>query len=208
MQKISNWIATIVVMVVLSAMGTANAAFVQSYNDGAANHTQTWGTELNEVGWYYSPSQTITLTGVETRFGNLGPSGVTVTLEVFDAGVSAPFNPPAPIFTDTFSSAMDPTWSGVTGIVGGPQLDVGSTYFIGFSGVVGLGVNITNDGLADALAFQGDNDGTYTGGPLDPSMTQPILRISGDVVGVPEPASAAMLIAGTMMLVRCRRYRG
>lgn len=212
MQKISNWIATFVAMVVVSTMGTAHAVTIDEYNGSKNTSDAPWS--VSEIGWFYTPSQTFTLTDVESKFDALGGTGATITVEIFDAGVIAPFTSDVPIFTQAFDVDVVEDWEGLTSIVGGPVLNAGSEYFIGFTGLTGVGVNITEDSGADALDMQfsagGDPVGSYATASSIPLEDQVILRIGGNVVGatVPEPASAAILVVGSVLLVRRRRLRG
>jgi len=95
-----------------------------------------------EVGWYYTPSSSYVLTGVETQFYDT--VGGECTLEIFKNG-------PPPVggsvllgsaaFTTT--TTYSPTWSGGT-FLAPVALTSGTTYFVGFRNVSGFGVNYTD----------------------------------------------------------------
>jgi len=88
--------------------------------------TDQWGAY--EVGWFYTPSSSYILTGIETRFAST--DGRTCTLEFYRNG------PPSVggsvlLGSAAFATAATPTWSGGTFSTEVP-LAAGSTYFVGF----------------------------------------------------------------------------
>ena len=113
-----------------------------------------------EVGWEYTPTFSYTLTGVSTEFSYI-PYGDkrTVTVEVYDGLPSnggrllrsADFTPLAQTFSGAFFRPIN--------------FRAGHTYFIGFRNVAYLGINVTANPEAIALAplyYSLDNDGSYS----------------------------------------------
>jgi hypothetical protein len=198
----------------LSLSATRSSADVMdSVNEFAPPHaTDQWGGY--EVGWFYTPSSSYVLTGIETRFA--GTDGRTCTLEFFQNG------PPSVggsvrLGSAAFATAATPTWSGVT-FAGAIHLTAGSTYFVGLRntqpvrgnpGV--LGYNVTNQPGATALSYRFSwGSGLYEYSYNEAPWTQPILRFNGngpDVVPEAGTLSALMglLSGGALLILRRRR---
>jgi hypothetical protein len=154
------------------------------------------------------------LTGISTYFEPVGdPAPVTRTVTVvLESTVGG-----APIATGTVSVGSS---GGAQGVSFSPvTLTAGTTYFVGFENVLGLGLNIVD-------WFQGVNgpvneqppgtvnlDGWWQGTPAGNNFTifipqmvdnqlqvfsAPILNFSGTPItpGVPEPSTWAMMLAG------------
>lgn len=199
------------------SLGTCRADFVAaSINAGAAPINALWIPD--DIGWLYTPSQTIVLDGVLTKFAYGGSQAVTEELYDGLPGAGGGTLLRSAVFIpDGTSFPGEPTFAGS----GKPPLYVGATfapvtlmaghaYFIGFRNVTNLGTNITTDPGATSLgAFYYDypGDGSY-GSVNTTDSTQPILQFLSPAAAVPEPSSLLLVgVAGGLGLLGTRWRR-
>jgi hypothetical protein len=177
---------------------SASAAVVDGVNAAASNDSSTWNA--TEVGWFYTPTFSYNLTGIETKFGSFVDSR-TVTVEVYtdspgSGGMllrSADFTALANAFSGGFFAPL--------------SLTSGTTYFIGFRNVGNFNVNLTNDtgatNLPGGLLYSFDNNGSYSIGPETLFTAQPILQFHDDSA-VPEPSTWVLGLSAAALLLRFR----
>ncbi|MDP3855074.1 MAG: PEPxxWA-CTERM sorting domain-containing protein [Phenylobacterium sp.] len=166
----------------------ASAAVVHEINPTGAS-AATWGA--TEVGWFYTPDTSYTLTAIGTKFGS--SDGRTVTAEFYSGAPGA--------LTLLRSGTLVPIANAFADAVLAPlNLTAGMTYFFGFTNVGGLDTNVTDDAGATNLAgglMYSFGSGAYENGPETHFTAQPMVRFSGDLgSAVPEPATWAMMIVG------------
>lgn len=146
-----------------------------------------WGPNVSAVGWYITPNISMNLTKIETNFNPVIQSGSQnriVTVEILTNRRAAGGTL---LRSATFDSAI------ARGTLGGASfaplaLTAGTTYFIGFRNVGGIGINTTNEQGATncGACVYADTETTVEGqyqirfGDANPSeIDQPILRLSG-----------------------------
>lgn len=181
----------------LALSAPAQAAVVDSINLNATPAVTYW--VANNVGWYYTPDSSYTLTGIGSKFGS---SGGTVTASLYSGTVGS--------LTLLASGTLSTVAGAFADATLGPvSLTAGTTYFFSFSDVAGQYVNVTQDAGAENLgALRYDFGGAP--GTFDSSETgftaQPIVRFLG-AGAVPEPASWAMMIGGFAIAGAAMRRR-
>lgn len=202
---------------------TAQSAIAQIRHDGlnddqlsiAGNYT------INAIGWFYTPVQSYWLTRIETTFNAdayfegccLGPVERTVTVEL----LSGPRSYGGTLIRSGQFNSLD-----ALGVYGGATFSplyvmAGTTYFVGFRDVLGLGANISfspstavqtyrvDQGTPLGMAGQYAEEYTQRGYPIGP-----MLRFSGPaddgqpVHPVPEPSSSSLWISGVLLWVYFR----
>ncbi|MBL8422795.1 MAG: hypothetical protein JNK06_04730 [Candidatus Accumulibacter phosphatis] len=188
-----------VVAAMIVACGTVAAAPtpVDSINGGASPAATTWSAA--EAGWLYSPTESYSLSEVQTRFAST--DGRTVAMEIWD---QAPVNGGHLLRAASTSLTGEPfaTWS-----FAALDLRAGEDYFFGFRNISGLDVNFTRDAGATNLGryyFSFTDAGEYEREVVSSTISgaQPILRFSG-TRAIPEPASSALAaLALSLLLVR------
>ncbi|MEA2711079.1 MAG: hypothetical protein QOF78_3680 [Phycisphaerales bacterium] len=166
--------------------GHTHAQYVhESINEFLAPDAVVWN--FSDVGWFYTPQSTFTLTGVSTNFSIT--DGRSVSVEIYDqfpaAGGTrlrnASFFPSANVFSGGSFSPLTFT--------------AGEEYFLGFRNVKNLGTNVTSQPGAASLgtAYVSD-DGSYSAGAESGTRaSNPILRfLSSDQA----PAQKVVLVFG------------
>ena len=171
-----------------------------------------WDPGLTAVGWYITPNVTLNLTKIETNFNPViqpGSQNRIVTVEILTDRRSVGGTL---LRSATFDSAM------ARGQLGGGSfspimLTAGTTYFIGFRNIGGIGINTTNDagavncGACLYVDNQNSAEGQYQirgGSDLPSAQDQPILRLStfcGEMSGQVSNAQGAVVGA---MVQACR----
>ena len=194
--KFSMTATAIVLVIVLSSGLTASAQTPSTqtnlgYNETLGGQVLVWDASLRAVGYYIKPSAAFNLTGVQTNFNPVQQSGSQdrdVTIELF---TERPAAGGTVLRTATFNS------SAARGRLGGVTfaplvLNVGTTYFVGFRNIAGIGINTTNDAGAvncgACLYVENQtsplNSYNIRGGTAQPSaQDQPIIRLVGTPVG-------------------------
>lgn len=128
----------------LAACGlpAAQAATViaEGYNVGTSPTPNIpWDTPAaTDIGWYWTPSSSFPLTGIETNFGST--DGRSVTVEILnDRGAVAGGG------TVLASGSYTPSSGVLSGVTFSTPFNVtaGTRYFVGFKGTAGLGINVT-----------------------------------------------------------------
>jgi hypothetical protein len=208
------------------------AGYIDSINpNGVPEDFVSYGS-LNNIGWYYTPTQSYSLTGISTDFGldEFGGGLRTITVQI---QTDRPVNGGTVLDQGTFQG------SGLTdGILGASfatpvQLTAGVTYFVDFLNLQGMGLNIgqwasvngvdvpTNGATTrlGAYYFGSNTDVSFTnsisGDAADQSNgygtasgLEPILFFSGTPSVVPEPSSFLMLGIGVVGAAWKFRRRG
>lgn len=202
----------------------AMAATIDSINPNATPPFVEYAGP-QDIGWYYTPTFSYTLTGITTEFVAV-PNGTgqrTITVQI---QTERPVNGGTVLAQGTFSAN-----SASGGFLGSSlpavQLTAGTTYFVDFLDTVGMGVNLgswQNDQNGNPMPSNGatTNLGAWYGNAvgsgstdfstvaiIDPayytttsgnvSFSEPILFFAGTV---PEPASAGILLAASGLLLR------
>ncbi len=200
-------------MAALCLAGRTHAApvVVDAVNPDALP-TNVW--QASNVGWLYTPAFSYTLTGVGTKFGAVvfGATSRTVTAQVFSGKPGEFFSRTPSTLSLLASGTLTPIADQFSDAVlsTAVALTAGTTYFIGFSNVLGLGANFTDDPAADTLgdALHSDsNSGPPANATFDRTgisnaiTSRPIIEFLG-IRGnaVPEPAGGALTMAGLVLL--------
>ncbi len=192
----------------LAGGGQAQAGLIvaDSINQNASPSGATWAA--TEVGWFYTPTLSYNLVGVQTKFGSADSR--TVTVEVYDAF-------PGSGGTLLRSAGFTPEANAFAGGEFAPlSLTAGDTYFVGFRNVGGLSVNVTSDpgatNLPGGLRYSFDNNGSYNLGPETAFTAQPILQFETGTAPIPtpEPTSLTLVAVGVVAQLgyAWRRLRG
>lgn len=190
------------VMVSAASVSQASPVVIDSINASLNPFAVTFNTDA--IGWTYTPTISYTLEGVETRFAVVN-SPKNVTVEVFD---EVPSNSGVLLRSSTF---LVTTTGFEGGVFAGLNLVAGEDYFIGFRSVQGLGLNITLDASAVALA---DSWVQVGANPYDTLITQievrqPVIRFLGVEAqnNIPEPSGLALTGLGLAVLASRHRKK-
>jgi hypothetical protein len=202
-----------ILIITLNRPASAALTIVGSVNGTAtADSVDTWN--VDDVGWLYTPTQTLDVMDLGTEFGTSSSSPVTVEiyqgsttpLSVSTLGTLIAAGTLTPV-ADTMEFASLNLGEGVT-------LDAGVQYLIAFLNVQGLGENITDSSGATSLGnfyyFNNGCDVVEGGGSTGDPHSQPIFEFGscGDPDPVPEPSTWALLIGSLAGLVLFRRRLG
>lgn len=182
---------TLAVLVLLlgSSESNAKAEFIDSVNATDSPASISYNT-ATDIGWYYKPSFSYVLGGIETIFGS-PTDGRTVTVEIFSGTPTAA----GPLREASFI----PSGGSFEGATFAPlDLVAGQTYFIGFENISHFPVNVTQDSGATSLGsahWDTDHSNLFNGGsdPAGYFTSQPIL---GFASAVPEPSTLPLFSIG------------
>lgn len=189
---------------------TASAVVVDSVNENVKPYDGiTWNAR--EVGWFYTPTFSYDLIGINTKFSIA--NGWSVTEAVY----TAPPSDGGTLLRDADFTPISNTFSG--GTFEPIHLDAGTQYFFGFIDVQNLGVNVTYE-TGHTMLLPGTRYG-FTGSlphakfDLNEGVSlhaQPILQFLSDKPipsDVPEPGTAVTFLSGLLALTCAlnRRYR-
>jgi hypothetical protein len=201
-----------------AAFGNQIAA---SFNAGQPQAVNTYWAPITDIGWYYTPSTSFDLVGVDTIFTTTtfaGDIDRSVTIGIW---TDRPSNGGTLLESGSFNTA---TARGVYGgaTFSGTLLTAGTTYFVGLENILNLGVNEVsystsggNSGPPGSVALNStwaDSGGAGFGTEASNGTTwfdKPVMEFlePSPVSGAPEPAS--MLLAGIgfcgVVLLRKRR---
>ena len=210
-----------------AAASSYSESYNQAYGPGYALPFPgccTWGP--NTIGWYWTPGQSFSLTGIETILVNV-LNGVN---DDFDLTVSLYTDRPAVggsvLASATFNPgsfyAADPSWHG-NAFASPVDVSAGTQYFVGFSGwdksqVAGArgGINWVvqpdfPDGLPPGVQFLSQayiGDDFANGiGSASTTTAAPVIKFVGVIGAVPEPASWLLFGAGAVSLGALKRRR-
>jgi hypothetical protein len=188
-------------LAVCAPMSRADSV-MDGVNMGATPSGDSW--YATDVGWFYTPSFSYQLTGVETRFSSLDSR--LCTLEFFRVG---PPSDPGSVLLRSSPFAPSTSWAG--GTFAPLALTAGTTYFVGIRNTQWLGVNATNDPGATVwspLRWDYDNSGSYAAVESGRYTSQPILRFRGPDA-IPEAgtltALMGLLSGGGLLILRRRK---
>ncbi len=216
-------------LLTLILVSPTQAAYFDSINPNATTVMNTdFFTTISDEGWYYTPTQNYTLTGISSYFSAIGPFGTgsrTMTVQIQTAIGGT--------ILGQGSFTGDSVTGGTLGASFAPvQLTAGKAYFVDFLHTDGMGVNvgqwanvngvhIATAGATTRLAawytdsgdasFSNARVGTVADESLATGLTsgvEPILFFTGYVPAatVPEPSSVLMLALGAVNLAALR-YR-
>lgn len=182
----------LVASVLAFGIGTAESDIVAlEYNANLSPANTAFPSNLNEVGWFFTPTTTFDVSGVNTRFSST--DGRTVTASIFATALGLPVTA-APLASGTFTAGTS-----LAGTMFAPvTLLAGVQYFAAFANVANLGVNFTNAPGAVAVSparFTLTGDSVRFSNELNTSPeNQPILQfLTPAPAAVPEPSTSALL---------------
>jgi len=222
-QKTRLFIATAALSLATWATAAAAGAqsVVSSVNGGANPANEFWTAA--SIGWFYTPSTSFTLRGVNTQFFSTGGTDRNVTIELltaprFDGGML--------LTSGTFHTSA--ARGGFGGATFGSTFDLiaNTQYFLGFRNMAPqsagdfnlvpesalLRANYTGDAGAmifSSLRFDFEDDGEYALELTDGTSTQPMLQFVGlnAVTTVPEPGTVVLFGMGLVIVTFARRRR-
>ena len=192
---------------------------IDDVNDGFLPGNFIFDPAIENLGWFYEPGFDYMLDGVTSTFRAIGAPPVAtrdVTLSVYD---DVPDNGGILLRSGMFSAGAAGGNLGVT--FAALQVEAGEDYFIAFSGVQGLGLNLVDFAVSlpppdhdpnpavDFLSgwYTGNNFETFIPHTFDvpAGFAAPILRFHGVI---PEPATTLLsLLSLTVVGVARRRRR-
>ena len=184
---------------------------VDSINADKSPKPAEWS--LTEVGWFFTPSSSYSLGGVQSKFSDQGTITRLVTIEVRSAGGNVIGDV---LRSGSFTLEHDSPSSLFQGASFAPLgLTAGTQYFIGFRNTDSTGAIVTEDAGATNLGlfrFGRSNLGTYENAfNTSPNnrLGQPILRFLGpaDASAVPEPSALAALVPALLGVLALNRGR-
>lgn len=178
--KISTLIIACAAFAFVSA--PLNAATVYSFNTAYSPSSDLWS--VPDVGWAFVAPFTANVSTIQTVFSQT--DGRDVTLELY-SGI--PNQAGSALLASTLFSPVGNSLSGSS--IGPISMIGGQTYFVGFKGVGGLGVNFTSSpdaGVVDLpLYYDTAPPPYYTNLQTGYFTGRPILQFEG--TAVPEPAA-------------------
>jgi hypothetical protein len=208
-----------------------DAAYIETINPAATPATpevRVFYSLFDNIGWYYTPNTSYSLTGIYSNFGpNDTATGIShMTLQV---QTERPVKGGVVLAEATFDG--EKSVGGLLGASYAPiSLTAGHTYFVNYLNLSGMGVNLgtwddetgtphpsggatTNLGVYyrnDDNGFDTEETNTWevaSFGLARVSGAEPILFFEGFVV--PEPSAAILIaIGGGAMVLRWRRGAG
>jgi len=168
----------------LAFCSSLRAVIIDNINGALAPSGYTWGA--NEVGFQYTPGFSYSLDGVLTNFGYT--DGRSVGLEIHAS------SPTGTLLAST-SFVAGSGWTG--GYFSSVSLSGGSTYYIDFTNVTGLGANIVNGGTITPYYW-----GVNNGYPNFYAGFGGLLKFDSGS-SVPEAGETLVLLAGACAALVC-----
>jgi hypothetical protein len=191
---------------------------VDAFNIGLQQPPPTVWADITDIGWYYTPSTSYTLTQIETLFETAGTDR-TITFAVF---TDRPANGGTLLGSATFATDE--------GTLGGPVFTTGiplvggTTYFVGLENIDGLGVNQVNyddpdngangptGSVSPGTEWQDEdssaNFGTEGCSDTDDWFCKPEIEfLEANPTGVPEPDTFVLLAVPLAVAFVRRRIR-
>ncbi|MBC8087658.1 MAG: PEP-CTERM sorting domain-containing protein [Phycisphaerae bacterium] len=204
-----------------SAAPVRAQSVVSSVNASASPADEFWTAA--SIGWFYTPSTSFTLRGVNTQFFAAGGTDRNVTIEL----LTAPrFDGGTLLTSGTFNTSAARGGFGGATFVSTFDLIANTPYFVGFRNTAPPGAgdfslvpesellraNYTGDAGAtifSALRFDFEDDGQYEFEMTDGTPTQPMLQFIGvnAATTVPEPGTVVLFGMGLVLVVFARRRR-
>ena len=200
----------------LTATGASADPVFADVNGSAAPGALIFGTDT--AGWKWTATTSFLLTGLgSTFFGGasnvLSPSHATLLI-----ATDSPASGGTPLFSGLLDSAGHASFADIA-------IAAGTSYFVGYSGLLGpaqsntaVGLNIVNFIPSQAPAtinlagwYHGTNFADFTPQIVQGQLqvfSAPILRFEGHVVtvpAVPEPQTYALMLAGLALVGAARR---
>lgn len=155
---------------------------VYSFNTAYSPSSDLWS--VPDVGWAFTAPYTATVSGIQTKFSQADSRNVTLELYL-----GIPNQPGSSLLSSALFAPTGGSFSGSS--ISPVSLIAGQTYFVGFKGVAGLGVNFTataDPGVVDLpLYYDVSPPPYYTNLQTGYSTGRPILQLDG--TAVPEPAA-------------------
>jgi PEP-CTERM motif len=176
---------TIAFVSLVGVAAQATAAIVDTIN--ASSPLSGCCYNATDVGFLYTPGFSYTLDGIETKFSSTDPRTVTVAIY---SGVPGSLSLLA-------SGGVNPVANSfVTAAVAPLLLIGGTTYFLAFENLAGLGPNLTSVGPTSLTFYIDNGDLSFGNGPLFQNGVGPVVQFDGVASAVPEPSTWAMIILG------------
>jgi len=187
--------------VLCAAAGSAFGGIIETVNSGGTPGLgASYAFSAADVGWYFTPGQSYTLTGVNFHFGTT--DGRTVTEKIF---TNSPSLGGSLLATATFVPGSNGFYGGT---FSGISFVSGTTYFIGALNLFGLDGMVSTTSGATNLPIAFDSGSGLFDVPCNcPSSGNVMMQlVSGTTTTTPEPSSISLLLAGCGALLARRRY--
>jgi hypothetical protein len=209
-----------------ACVAPVDAGYIDNINGSAVPLSLITNMNASNVGWYYTPSFSYTLTGIDTVYASVVTTRVTPII-TFEIQTERPINGGVVLGHGTFQG--DSSTGGKYHVDIEPvQLFAGNTYFIDFKNQLGMGLNFgtweydqfgnpapsggavvnlgqwyldNGDGFATVRTdgYNFASDGRHVGG------AEPILNFVGVQVPEVSPGLLAGAAAVASLIVRRRR---
>ena len=192
-------------LLALIAPSVVSGSVFETLNDTGTSDA-VWGP--SEVGWFYTPSVTYDLTGIETKFTSTPSSQIGVQLYSGDPTQGAQL-----LMSESYTPAAAYQFDGVS--FSPITVNAGMTYFVGFTGTQNVGVNITHrqagtqelPTVLDYLHTPSPVISTCAANCSEFDITAPILEFDGELRETPEPAFWPASAACLFLLLAFRTQR-
>lgn len=207
---------TCTALIIATSLSGANIV-IDNFNQGQTQASNTVWAPQTGIGWYYTPTTSYSLVGLNTIFTQSNSSSDTDRLVSIGIYTNRPAAGGTLLGGGTFNSS---TARGVYGgaTFAGISLTAGTSYFVAFSNILSLGVNqvsfTPNSGPPGSVAvgatWTNVNDNFNTAASNGTTwFDKPVLQFlgPGPVGNTPEPATWTMLAGGAGLLALIRRKR-